>query len=149
MKVILLQRIPNLGEAGDVVEVKDGFGRNFLIPRGLAQHLSKKAVNEIEEIKRVALRRSERELDFANDIAKKLKDHTIQIKGRTGARGNKLYGSITTQQIANAILERLGVEIDKRKISLPEQIKTLGLHDYTVKLHTDVTVESKVEVVKI
>ena len=124
MKVILLQRIPNLGEAGDVVEVKDGFGRNFLIPRGLAQHLSKKAVNEIEEIKRVALRRSERELDFANDIAKKLKDHTIQIKGRTGARGNKLYGSITTQQIANAILERLGVEIDKRKISLPEQIKT-------------------------
>jgi large subunit ribosomal protein L9 len=149
MKVILLQNMHKLGQAGDVVEVKDGYGRNYLVARGLAQQLSKKALAEVEELKRVAVRRAENELETARELARNLRDYTIQIRRKTGARGNKLYGSITTQQIANAMTEHLGTEIDKRKISLPEPIKTLGMHDYIIRLHTDVVVEGKVEVVKL
>lgn len=149
MKVILLENVANLGEAGDVVEVKPGFGRNYLFPNKMAQMLTKKALAEVEEIKRVAVRRADRDLSRARELAKKLGDYTIQLKGKTGARGNKLYGSITTQQLANSIGEYLETEIDKRKITIPEAIKTLGLHSYKLKLHHEVTVEGKVEVIKL
>jgi len=148
MKVILLENVPNLGEAGDVVEVKSGYGHNYLLPRNMAQALTKKALAEIEDIKRVALRRAERELEIAKELAGKLEGHTVVLPGKTGARGAKLYGSITTQALAAAIGSHLGVEIDKRKISVPEPIKTLGLHKYHIKLHPEVEVEGQVEVVK-
>ena len=148
MKVILLQNVPNLGQAGDVVEVKPGYGRNYLLPRRMADALSKKALAEVEEIKRVALVRAERELKSAQEMAKKLENHTVKLTGKVGGRGSKLYGSVTTQQIAAAISGFLQAEIDKRKISLPEAIRTLGLHSYVIRLHPDVTVEGKVEVVK-
>jgi len=148
MKVILLENVPNLGVAGDVVEVKGGYGRNYLLPRRMAQALTKKALAEVEEIKRVALRRAERELKSAKELAGELENHTIQIEGKTGARGAKLYGSITTQAIAGVIGAYLKKEIDKRKISLPEPIKTLGMHKYVIKLHSDVEVEGNIEVVK-
>ncbi len=149
MKVILLENVANLGDAGDVVEVKPGYGRNYLLPNKMAQMLTKKALAEVEEIKRVAVRRADRDLSRARELAKKLGGYTIQLKGKTGARGNKLYGSITSQQLANSIGEYLETEIDKRKITIPESIKTLGLHTYTLKLHHEVTVEGKVEVVKL
>jgi large subunit ribosomal protein L9 len=148
MKVILLQNVPNLGQAGDVVEVKAGYGRNYLLPRGMAQGLTKKALAEIEEIKRVAIARADRELGIARDMARKLEGHVIRMEGRTGARGAKLYGSVTTQSLAVAIGAFLEAEIDKRKISVPEPIKTLGLHSYIIRLHSEVEVEGKVEVVK-
>ena len=148
MKVILLENVDNLGQAGDVVEVKSGFGRNYLLPRGIAQALTSKALKEIEEIKRVAIRRADRDLANAKDMAAKLEGHTVKLEGKVGGRGNKLYGSITTQAIATANGEFLTIEVDKRKISVPEQIKTLGLHKYNIKLHADVEVEGSVEVVK-
>ncbi len=149
MKVILLENVPNLGEAGDVVEVKPGYCRNYLVPRGMAQLLTKKTLAEVEEIKRVAVRRAERDLTRAKELAERLEGHTMRLEGRVGARGAKLYGSITTQALARAIGEYLETEIDKRKVTIPEPIKTLGLHSYAIKLHPDVTVEGKVEVVKI
>ena len=148
MKVILLENVPNLGQAGDVVDVKPGYGRNFLFPRRMAGALSKRALAEVEEIKRVALVRADRELKNAQEMAKRLQNHTIKLTGRVGGRGSKLYGSVTTQQIASGISSFLQAEIDKRKISLPETIRTLGLHDYVIKLHPDVVVQGKVEVVK-
>ena len=148
MKVILLENVDNLGQAGDVVEVKSGFGRNFLLPRGIAQALTTKALKEIEDIKRVAIRRADRDLASAKEIAAKLEGHTVKIIGKVGARGNKLYGSITTQAIASTIAEFLGTEVDKRKISTPEQIKTLGLHKYNFKVHAEVEIEGSIEVVK-
>jgi large subunit ribosomal protein L9 len=148
MKVILLQNVPNLGQAGDIVDVKPGYGRNFLFPRMMAGALSKKALAEVEEIKRVALVRADRELKNAQEMAKRLQNHTIRLIGRVGGRGSKLYGSVTTQQIASGISSFLQAEVDKRKISLPEAIRTLGLHDYVIRLHPDVVVQGKVEVVK-
>ena len=149
MKVILLENVPNLGQAGDVVEVKAGYGRNYLLPRGMAQALTREALAEVEDLKRVAVRRAETELARAQDTAAQLEQHIVRLQGKTGARGAKLYGSVTTQALARAIGEHLGTEIDKRKISLPEPIKTLGLHKYVIKLHPDVIVEGKVEVVKL
>ncbi len=148
MKVLLLENVPNLGEAGDVVEVKAGYGRNYLLPRGMAQPLTSKALAEIEEIKRVAVRRAERELEVARGMASRLQGHTIRLEGKTGARGAKLYGSVTTQALAGAIGAFLETEIDKRKITVPESIKTLGLHKYRIRLHPEVDVEGQVEVVK-
>ena len=148
MKVILLENVRHLGDAGDVVDVKPGYGRNYLLARGMAQALSKEAVAEIEEIKRVALRRAERDLEAAKEMANKLRGYTITLEGKTGARGAKLYGSVTTQALAAAVGAFLGVEIDKRKVSVPEPIKTLGLHRYTIRLHPEVEVEGQVEVVK-
>lgn len=148
MKVILLENVPKLGKAGDVVEVKSGFCRNYLVPRGMAQTLSTNALAQVEELKRVAIRRADRELDNARKLAAKLEDFTIRLPGKVGGKGNKLYGSITTQQIATAIGLYLATEIDKRRVSVPESIKTLGMHDYKIKLHPEVEVEGKVEVVK-
>ena len=147
-KVILLENVPNLGLAGDVVDVKPGYGRNYLIPRKMAQVLTPEALAEIEEVKRVALLRAERQLNAARELAEKLKTHVLQLTGKVGARGGKLYGSVTTQQIASALSAFLGVEIDKRKITLPEPIKTLGVHTYIVRLHPEIVVEGKLEVVK-
>lgn len=148
MKVILLENVPNLGDAGEVVDVKPGYGRNYLFPRGMAKDLSKKALAEVEEIKKVAVRRAERELENAKELASKLSGHIVKLEGKTGARGSKLYGSVTSQAIANSLAQHLGMEIDKRKISIPEPIKSLGLHDYIIKLHPEVEITGKVEVVK-
>jgi large subunit ribosomal protein L9 len=148
MKVILLENVPNLGNAGDVVDVKPGYGRNYLLPRRMAGPLTKRALAEVEEIKRVAVQRADKELKTAHEMAKKLENQTLKLTGKVGGRGSKLYGSVTTQQIALALSNLLQTEIDKRKVSLPEPIKSLGLHKYAVKLHSEVTVEGNVEVVK-
>jgi large subunit ribosomal protein L9 len=148
MKVILVQNVPNLGSAGDVVDVKPGYGRNYLFARGLAEGLSKKAIAEVEELKKAAVRRADRELKAARDLASKLQGHVVKLEGKAGARGAKLYGSITSQALANSISQFLGIEIDKRKITISEQIKSLGMHNYTIRLHPEVEVEGRVEVVK-
>lgn len=148
MKVILLQNVDKLGSAGDVVDVKSGYGRNFLVRQGMAQVLSKSALAEVEDLQKSAQRRAEKELESAKEIASKLENEMVKLFGRVGKRGNKLYGSITTQALATAIGSQLNVDIDKRKISIPEAIKTLGIHDYNVKLHPDVHVNGKVEVMK-
>ena len=148
MKVVLLENVAHLGNAGDVVEVKPGYGRNYLLPRGMAQALTQKALAEIEEIKRVAMRKADRDLANAKDIESKLSGAIPKIEGKVGARGAKLYGSITSQAIAKALGDHLETEIDKRRITIPEPIKTLGIHKYVIKLHPEVEVEGQIEVVK-
>jgi len=148
MKVLLLESVYKLGDAGAVVDVKPGYARNFLIPRKFAQPLSKKALAEIEEVKRVAVRRADRELHDAKELAGRLEGHMVRMSRKTGARGQKLYGSVTTQALASAVGQFLGAEIDKRKVTIPDPIKTLGIHKYQIRLHSEVIVEGQVEVVK-
>jgi large subunit ribosomal protein L9 len=114
----------------------------------MASALTRQAQAEVEEIKRIAKQRADRDLKSAKEMAKKLESFTVKLTGKVGGRGNKLYGSVTTQQIALAVAGFLETEIDKRRVSLPEPIKTLGLHKYVVRLHPDVVVEGRVEVVK-
>jgi large subunit ribosomal protein L9 len=148
MKVVLLQNVNNLGTAGDVVDVKPGYCRNYLIPQGLANILNKQALAAVEEIKRVALRKAENALEHAKGIAGRIEGQTIQIQGKVGKRGAKLYGSITSQALASALGASLEEDIDKRMISFPEPIRTLGMHEYVIKLHPEVVVTGKVEVIK-
>ena len=146
MKVILRNNVEKLGNAGDMVDVKPGFGRNYLIPRGLALLANKanQAVYENEK-KQVALHVA-KERQVAEELQQKLEAASVTIAVTTG-ENDQLFGSVTTQDIADN-LNSQGIEIDKRKITLEEPIKALGLYTVDVKLHTEVVGKVKVWVVK-
>jgi len=145
MKVILKQDVATLGETGDIVNVKDGFGRNYLIPRGLAILATPSNVKVVEEIRRQSAHRLERLVNDAKELAKQLGKTDIVIPARVGEE-NRIFGTVTTQQVAD-ILEKKGLEIDRRKIELHEEIRALGVYSATIKLHGDVVAEVKIQVV--
>ena len=145
MKVILKQDVATLGETGDIVNVKDGFGRNYLIPRGLAILATASNVKVVEEIRRQSAHRLERLVNDAKELAKQLGKTDIVIPARVGEE-NRIFGTVTTQQVAD-ILEKKGLEIDRRKIELHEEIRALGVYSATIKLHGDVVAEVKIQVV--
>ncbi|HUF10795.1 MAG TPA: 50S ribosomal protein L9 [Rhodothermales bacterium] len=145
MKVILKQDVATLGETGDIVNVKDGFGRNFLIPRGLAILATASNVKVVEEIRRQSAHRLERLVNDAKELAKQLGKTDIVIPARVGEE-NRIFGTVTTQQVAD-VLEKKGLEIDRRKIELHEEIRALGVYSATIKLHGDVTADLKIQVV--
>ncbi|HEY3332844.1 MAG TPA: 50S ribosomal protein L9 [Capsulimonadaceae bacterium] len=144
MKVILLQDIPSAGKQGDVITVTDGYGRNYLFPRKLAVAAEGGALKNLEAKKALEGRRSEKIVQQAEADKAKLEGKTITIAARSGE--GKLYGRITTQDIADAIGKDLGVKLDKRKISLVDAIKQLGEYNVPVKLHKDIIVDVKVTV---
>ena len=146
MKVILQQDVKNIGKKGEIVEVAEGYGRNFLLPRGLAVEASAGNVRKVEHQKQTESNKAARELKEAQKIGAKLKDQDVQVSARVG-EGGKLFGSVTTQEIADQIRRQFSVEIDKRKIDLKEPIKSLGTHPVTVKVHPQVHVPVKVKVV--
>lgn len=145
MKVILKQDVATLGETGDIVNVKDGFGRNYLIPRGLAILATASNVKVVEEIRRQSAHRLERLVNDAKELAKQLGKTDIVIPARVGEE-NRIFGTVTTQQVAD-VLEKKGLEIDRRKIELHEEIRALGVYSATIKLHGDVTADVKIQVV--
>lgn len=145
MKVILKQDVDNLGSQGDVVVVRDGYGRNFLIPRGLAAVATRGAVQAHEEEIRQASRKIAAKLDAAKSLAQRLESAEVVITARVGGE-NRLFGSITPQQIA-ARLAQEGIEVDRRDIELGEDIRKIGVYTATVKLHRDVSAQVKVQVV--
>lgn len=145
MKVILKQDVATLGETGDIVNVKDGFGRNYLIPRGLAILATASNVKVVEEIRRQSAHRLERLVNDAKELAKQLGKTDIVIPARVGEE-NRIFGTVTTQQVAD-VLEKKGLEIDRRKIELHEEIRALGVYSATIKLHGDVVAEVKIQVV--
>jgi large subunit ribosomal protein L9 len=136
MKLILTQEVTGLGAPGDVVEVKDGYGRNFLIPRGFGIRWTKGGEKTIESIKAARTSREVRDLDHAKEIKAKLEGSSFDLPVRAG-EGGRLFGAVTVTDIASAISEA-GATVDKRKIIVGNPIKSLGLHQVTVKVHDDV-----------
>lgn len=146
IKVVLQQDVSNLGTSGDVVRVRPGYARNFLVPRGLAAPANARNLARVEELKLAAAARAQKLLDDAKESAKKLGSVSVKLERAVGEE-NKMYGSVTPKDIEDAY-RGIGFEIDRRKIVLPEPIKQLGLHEVVIKLHGDVTASLRVEVVK-
>lgn len=144
VKVILRESVPSLGEAGDLVGVKPGFARNYLIPQGKAIVASEARVRELEHHKRVVEEKLARELKALESVRKHLESLEIQIQARVGEEG-KLFGSVTALQIAEVLAEK-GYEVDRRRIALKEPIKEAGEHRVPVRLHRDLTAEIVVKV---
>ena len=137
MKLILTREVAGLGLAGDIVEVADGYGRNFLVPRGAAITWSKGAEKQIAQIKRARDAREIRGLDHAREIKAQLEKLTPSHSARAGKDG-KLFGSVTTGDVAAAVKAAGGPLLDRKSIALPGHIKTTGTHQVTVELHPDV-----------
>jgi large subunit ribosomal protein L9 len=146
MKLILTQEVSNLGAPGDVVEVKDGYGRNFLVPRGFAIRWTRGAEKQIDSIKKARSVREVRDVDRAEQIKAQLERLTVKLPARSGASG-RLFGAITVGDIVAAVKSSGGPEIDKRRIEVGNPIKTLGAHQIKVKVHDEVTATVNLDVV--
>jgi large subunit ribosomal protein L9 len=145
MKLILTREVAGLGLAGDIVEVADGYGRNFLVPRGAAIAWTKGAEKQIVQIKRARSAREIRDLDHAREIKGDLEKLSVSLEARAGKDG-RLFGSVTTTDIADAVKTAGGPLLDKKRIQLPGHIKTTGSHVVTVELHPDVVASVPVTV---
>ena len=146
MKLILTQEVDGLGAPGDVVEVKDGYGRNYLIPRGLGLRWTRGGEKTIESIKAARLSRAARDSDHAVEIKNKLEQGPVNVKVRSGESG-RLFGAVTTAEIADAITEISGEKVDRRTIVVSQPIKSLGAHEVSVKLHDGVAAKVALNVV--
>lgn len=144
MKVILREDVYNLGKSGEVVTVKDGYGRNYLLPRQIAVLASETNVRQLEHEKAVIDARNAKTRAAAEEQSKKLSAVTIHLKRKVGEQ-EKLYGSVTALDIAEQLAAQ-GHKIDRRIIQLPDPIKTLGTHSVPLKLHRDVTATVKVDI---
>jgi large subunit ribosomal protein L9 len=145
MKVILRQDINNLGQMGEIVTVKDGYGRNYLIPRGYAYYASEGAMNRLQQEKKQYAKRVAQAKETAEKLAQELTEVQVSLQMKVGEEG-RLFGSVTPQMIAEQ-LEEKGYKIDRRNIVIDEPIKTLGVFDAKVKLHPEVVVQLKVWVI--
>ncbi len=146
MKLILTQEVDGLGAPGDVVEVKDGYGRNYLVPRGLGIKWSRGGEKTIESIKTARTARAARDADHATEIKTTLEANPVMVKVRAG-EGGRLFGAVTTSEIADAITEVSGEKVDRRTIVVTNPIKTLGSHEVSVKLHDEVSATVALNVV--
>lgn len=146
MKLILTQEVDGLGAPGDVVEVKDGYGRNYLVPRGLGIRWTRGGEKTIESIKSARTARAVRDEDHAKDVKAKLEANAVNVKVRSG-EGGRLFGAVTTTEIADAITAVSGEKVDRRTIVVANPIKSLGAHEVTVKLHDEVSATVALNVV--
>ena len=148
MKLIVTQEVPNLGAPGDIVEVKDGYGRNYLVPRGLAIGWTKGGEKQIAQIKRAREVREVRDLGHANEIKAQLEGLAVTITAKSGASG-QLFGRITERDIAEAIKRAGGPLVDKRNISVTTPVKSLGRHSATIDIHPEVAAKVDFEVTQL
>ena len=146
MKLILTAAVDNLGVAGDVVEVKDGYGRNYLVPRGFAIRWTRGGEKQIDGIKRSRDAREIRGIDHAQEVRTKLEELNVELGVRAGDTG-KLFGAVTAADVATAIKKAGNVSVDKRSVEIPKPIKTVGNHTVGVKLHDAVTAHIQLAVV--
>lgn len=146
MKVVLRDDVENLGTKGDVVDVADGYARNFLVPRGLAMKATKGVLAQAESMRRSRAAKEVRDREAAQAQASQLAGTRVEIKARAGVEG-KLFGSVTSSDIADALKAQFGVEVDRRRIGLDEPVKEISEVEVAVKLHTDVVVPVIVVVV--
>jgi large subunit ribosomal protein L9 len=138
MKLILTSEVSGLGGPGDLVEVKDGYGRNYLVPQGLAMRATRGAEKQVAAIKRAREVREVRDLGHARDIKSQLEALTVTLPSRAGA-GGRLFGSVTAGDIVEAVTASGGPSLDKRRIEVAGPIKTVGSHTVTVRIHPEVS----------
>lgn len=147
MKLILTQEVPGLGAPGDVVEVKDGYGRNYLVPRGYAMAWTKGGEKQIVTIKRAQDARTVRDLGHAQELKRDIEKLSVKLPARAGNAG-RLFGSVTAADVVSAVTKAGGPQLDKRRLQLGNGIKALGKHQVPVVLHPDVTANIPLEVVE-
>lgn len=143
----MLQDVDKVGDKHEVVEVKDGFGRNYLLPRGLAIIGNSSNMGRLNEMVRRENAQEQKKLDVYRDIAKKLEGKTLRVGAKSGTSG-RIFGSITQLQIRNLLQEQFGVDVERRKITLPEEAKELGTYQFTMKLHPEVVLNMDMEIVQ-
>ncbi|MCL0032846.1 50S ribosomal protein L9 [Peptococcaceae bacterium] len=143
MKVILKKDVPKLGKKGDVVEVAEGYGRNYLIPKGLATYASETKLNELAKIKEKKALKKEQIEKEARELAKKIEQITVNIAAKVGENG-RLFGAISNKNISDYLKNKHGIDVEKKKIVLEFPIKNLGTYKITVKLHPKVKAELNV-----
>ncbi|GAA1801356.1 50S ribosomal protein L9 [Planosporangium flavigriseum] len=146
MKIILTQEVSGLGTPGDIVEVKGGYGRNYLIPQGYAIPWTRGAEKQIDVIKRARAAREVRDLDHANEIRSSLENLSVQLPVRAG-QGGRLYGSVTPAEVTAAVKRAGGPDLDKRRLELPGQIKSTGDYKVQIRLHPEVAAAFTLRVV--
>ena len=146
MKLILTQEVPNLGAPGDIVDVKDGFARNFLVPRGLGVAWTKGGEKQISSIRRARDVREIRDLGYAKEVASQIAALKVTLPARAGQAG-RLFGSVTVTDVVAAVAAAGGPSLDKRKVTIPNQIKAVGAHSVAVRLHPEVEATFTLEVV--
>ncbi len=147
MEIILLKDIDNVGDKHTIVKVKDGYGRNYLLPRGLALIANDTNRRKLAEMIRVEEVRESRRLDEYRVIAQQLGSATLRIAAKAGTSG-KIFGSVNNVQLAHAIKDQLGLEIERRKIEIAEEVKTLGTFTANIQLHKEVKAQVQFEVVE-
>ena len=145
MKVILLEDVKALGKKGQIVNVNDGYARNFILPKKLGVEANNKNLKDLKLKKANDEKIAQEQLEEAQELGKKIEAGKVELAIKVGEGGRK-FGSVSTKEIAAAVKEQMGYDIDKKKIQLKEAIKTLGTHNVPVKLHTKVTAELKVVV---
>lgn len=146
MKIVLKADVENLGEKGALVDVANGYARNYLVPRGLALVATKGTIKQAEAMRRNRAARAARDRAVAEELARRLVSITVRVPARAGA-GGKLFGSVTSADIASAIFAQTEIEVDKRKITLVEPLKELGAAEVPVALDKDVRIVVAIEVV--
>ena len=146
MKVILLQEVKKLGKKGDVLEVAEGYARNFLLPRKLAAQATPDTMNHMQQQKNATADRQKRQLEEARLMAAQLGQIEVKVKAKAG-EGGKLFGAVTTKDISDAAKIQHGIELDRRKMEITEPIKNLGPSSVVMKIHPEVTAEIKVQVI--
>ena len=145
MKVILLKDLKGTGKKGDVVNVSDGYARNFLFPKGVAKEATEGNVKVLKEQKTAQKIKEDQQLDEAKVLAENMGEMTVTLFSKAG-EGGRLFGSVTSKDIAEALNKKHGIKIDKRKILLDEPIKVLGATNVKIKVHPEVTAQIKVQV---
>ena len=145
MKVILLEDVKSLGKKGEIVNVSDGYARNFVLPKKLGVEANAKNMNDLKLQKANADKVAQQQLEAAQELAKVLETKEVVLTMKSG-EGGRAFGSVSAKEIAQAAKEQCGLELDKKKIQLPEAIKALGVYEVGVKLHTKVLGKLKVKV---
>ena len=147
MKVILKQDVDNLGGAGDIVDVADGYGNNYLMPRNLAMLASKGAVADAEAMRSARVKREAKTRGEAEELKERLESRAVTVSAKAGEDGT-LYGSVGNTAVAEAIKEQLGIPVDRRRIPMDKPFKHLGTEEIDVRIHPEVTATIRVEVVR-
>lgn len=148
MKVILLQDVKSLGKKGDIVEVSEGYARNMLLKKGLGKEATGQNMNDLKLQKANAEKIAREALEAAQALAKEMEGKSIRVAVKAG-EGGRVFGSVSTKEIAEEIKKQLGYDVDKKKLQIDNPIRALGTTNVTVKLHTKVTAEIRVNVVEL
>lgn len=148
MEIILLQDVKTLGKKGEIVNVNDGYARNFILPKKLGIEASNKNINDLKLKKANEEKKQKEMFEEAKALSERIQKSVVEVKIKAG-EGGRTFGAISSKEISKAIAEQLSLDLDKKKLQLPEPIKTIGTHTVLIKLHKDVTAELKVKVIEL